>query len=174
MLPEPTAQLRTMARKLHEKPLTEPHAPLADRPNAASNDAKVEHPANHQTDTDGAALLVSVKDFLSRFIAYPLPEAKIAHTLWIAHTHMMDEWESTPRIAFLSPEPASGKTRALEVSELLVPSPVEAINVSVAYIFRKVGGDQSTLLYDEIDAVFGPKAKENEDIRALLNVFAPC
>ncbi len=27
----------------------------------------------------------------------------------------------------------------------------------------------STLLYDEIDTVFGPKAKENEDIRGMLN-----
>jgi hypothetical protein len=149
--------------------IAEPHAPLSDRPSAGGG-AKVEHSAtDHQTDTDGAALLMSVKEFLSRFIVYPLPEAKIAHVLWIAHTQRMDEWESTPRIAFLSPEPSSGKTRALEVTELLVPSPVEAINVSAAYIFRKVGGEQSTLLYDEIDAVFGPKAKENEDIRALLN-----
>jgi hypothetical protein len=28
---------------------------------------------------------------------------------------------------------------------------------------------QSTILYDEIDTVFGPKAKENEEIRGLLN-----
>ena len=35
----------------------------------------------------------------------------------------MDEWESTPRLAFLSPEPGSGKTRALEISETLVPRP---------------------------------------------------
>ena len=50
----------------------------------------------------------------------------------------MDAWDSTPRLAFLSPEPASGKTRALEVTELLVPRPVEFVNVSAAYIFRKV------------------------------------
>src|SRR5262245_56448912 len=84
------------------------------------------------------------------------------HTLWVAHGHWMDAWESTPRIAFLSPEPASGKTRALEVSELLVPNAVEAVNVSPAYLFRKVGDDSAkpTILFDEIDAVFGPKAKE--------------
>ena len=45
-----------------------------------------------------------------------------------------------------------------------------AVNVSPAYLFRKVGGDEPvTLLYDEIDTVFGPKARENEEIRALLN-----
>jgi hypothetical protein len=84
---------------------------------------------------------------------------------------MMDAWDSTPRIAFLSPEPGSGKSRALEVTELLVPRPIEAVNVTPAYLFRKVGSEDGrpTILYDEIDTVFGPKAKDNEEIRGLLN-----
>ena len=64
----------------------------------------------------GAALLNDVRAFLSRFIAYPSEHAKVAHVLWIAHAHLMDAWESTPRISFLSPEPASGKTRSMEVT----------------------------------------------------------
>src|SRR5262245_5521560 len=120
---------------------------------------------------EGAVLLADVQKFLQRFIAYPSEHASIAHVLWIAHAHLMDAWESTPRIAFLSPEPASGKTRSMEVSELLVPEPVAAVNVTPAYLFRKVGGEDGppTILFDEIDTVFGPKAKENEEIRALLN-----
>jgi hypothetical protein len=83
---------------------------------------------------------------------------------------MMTAWDSTPRLAFLSAEPASGKTRALEITELLVPNPVTTVNVSPAYLFRKVGSDDgSTILFDEIDTVFGAKAKDNEDIRGLLN-----
>lgn len=119
----------------------------------------------------GARLLNDVHGFLGRFVAYSSPDAQLAHCLWIAHTHIMDAWESTPRIAFLSPEPGSGKTRALEVSELLVPRPVEAVNVTPAYLFRKVGseGGPPTILFDEIDTVFGPKAKDNEEIRGLLN-----
>ena len=121
--------------------------------------------------TDGAALLNQVYDFIGRFVAYPSEHARVAHTLWIAHTHAMEAWESTPRLAFLSPEPASGKTRGLEVSEPLVPRPVQAVNVSPAYLFRKVADDggRPTILFDEIDTVFGPKAKENEEIRGLLN-----
>jgi Protein of unknown function (DUF3631) len=120
----------------------------------------------------GARLLDKVHAFLGRFVSYPDEHAHVAHTLWCVHTHLMHLWDSTPRLAFLSPEPASGKSRALEITKLLVPSPVQAINVSPAYIFRKVGkeGEGSvTLLYDEIDCVFGPKAKDNEDTRALLN-----
>src|SRR5262245_62154346 len=116
-------------------------------------------------------ILDDVHEFLGRFVAYPSEEARVAHTLWIAHTHLMDCWESTPRIAFLSPEPGSGKTRALEASELLVPRPIQAVNTTSAYLFRKVSDEDGapTLLYDEIDTVFGPKARENEDIRGLLN-----
>jgi hypothetical protein len=118
----------------------------------------------------GDKMLTAVYDFLGRFVAYPSEHAHVAHSLWIVHTHLMDKWESTPRLAFLSAEPASGKTRALEATELLVPHAVSAVNVSPAYLFRKVGNaDGVTILFDEIDTVFGPKAKENEEIRGLLN-----
>jgi hypothetical protein len=120
---------------------------------------------------DGAELLDDVHEFLDRFVAYPSQHARVAHALWIAHTHAMDAWESTPRLAFLSPEPGSGKTRALEITETLVPRPIETVNASSAAIFRKVSDPDGspTLLWDEIDTLFGPRAKENEDIRGFLN-----
>ena len=121
---------------------------------------------------EGADLLDRVHTFLRRFIAYPSDNASIAHALWTVHAHMLEAFEATPRIAFLSPEKASGKTRALEVTANLVPNPCESINVTPAYLIRKIGNQKArpTLLYDEIDTVFGPKAKkDNEDVRAILN-----
>ena len=120
---------------------------------------------------DGAELLDDIEQFLARFVVYPSEHERRAHVLWIAHTWLMDCWDSTPRIAFLSPEPGSGKSRALEVTEPLVPRPVHAVNTSPAYLFRKVSDPDGapTILYDEIDTVFGPKAKDNEDIRGMLN-----
>jgi hypothetical protein len=120
---------------------------------------------------DGPTLLRDVETFLGRFVVYPSVHAGVAHVLWVAHTWLMHRWESTPRLAFLSPEPGSGKSRALEVTEHLVPRPIHAVNVSPAYLFRKVSDPAGppTILFDEIDTVFGPKAKDNEDIRGLLN-----
>ncbi len=142
-------------------------------PAAAKNGKPVDSPKpiRRPSSEKSRQLLDAVHAFVARFVAYPSEHAHVAHTLWIAHTHLMDAWESTPRLAFLSPEPASGKTRALEVTELLVPNPVEAVNVTPAYLFRKVGQEDGrpTVLFDEIDTVFGPKAKENEEIRGLLN-----
>jgi hypothetical protein len=120
----------------------------------------------------GEQLLNQVHAFLKRYIAYPSEEASIAHALWVSHAHLMNSFEATPRIAFLSPEKASGKTRALEVTANLVPNAVESINATPAYLIRKIGNQAArpTLLYDEIDTVFGPKAKkDNEDVRAILN-----
>jgi DNA primase len=61
---------------------------------------------------DGNKVLNDVHDFYGRFISYPSQEAQDAHTLWTGHTHMMDIWDSTPRLSFMSPQPESGKTRA--------------------------------------------------------------
>ena len=115
--------------------------------------------------------LDEVFTFLGRFVSYPSVHARVAHTLWIAHTHLMEQWESTPRLAFLSPEPGSGKTRALELTETLVPRPVESVNATAAYLFRKVSDPDGapTILYDEVDTLFGPKAKEHEEVRGLIN-----
>ncbi|GGO49371.1 hypothetical protein GCM10012287_26570 [Streptomyces daqingensis] len=121
---------------------------------------------------DGAALLNEVEAFHRRFNAFPSHAAYVATVLWDAHTHLLDCFDSTPRLAFLSPEPGSGKTRALEVSSTLVPRPMHAVNASPAALFRAVADEtgRPVILFDEIDTVFGAKAKDaNEDLRGLLN-----
>ncbi|ARX84762.1 hypothetical protein SMD44_04216 [Streptomyces alboflavus] len=121
--------------------------------------------------TDGAALLDEVEAFHRRFNVFPTEAAYVAVALWDAHAHLLDTFDSTPRIAFLSPEPGSGKTRALEIVETLVPQPMTAVNASAAALFRSVsaGSGKPTILFDEIDTVFGPKAGDNEELRGFLN-----
>lgn len=118
---------------------------------------------------DGAELLDQIYEYLGRFVVYPSKEARVAHTLWTVHTHFMDVWDSTPRLTFLSPEPGSGKSRALEITETLVPSPILAASVTPAYLFRRAAEEQVTLLVDEADTVFSVKSEGSEKIRAFLN-----
>ncbi|MGW6926260.1 DUF3631 domain-containing protein [Streptomyces sp. NPDC054950] len=120
---------------------------------------------------DGAALLDEVEAFHRRFNVFPTDAAFVAVALWDAHAHLLDCFDSTPRIAFLSPEPGSGKTRALEIVETLVPQPMTAVNASAAALFRSVSGPNGkpTILFDEIDTVFGPRAGDNEELRGFLN-----
>ncbi|MGW6015300.1 DUF3631 domain-containing protein [Streptomyces sp. NPDC055210] len=121
---------------------------------------------------DGTVLLDEVETFHRRFNVFPTEAAYVAVTLWDAHAHLLDAFDSTPRLAFLSPEPGSGKSRALEVVETLVPRSMAAVDASASALFRSVSGidgGRPTILFDEIDTIFGPKAGENEQLRGFIN-----
>jgi hypothetical protein len=116
--------------------------------------------------------LDEVEAYLRQFVAYPSEAAVVAHTLWIGHAHMIGVFDNTPRLAFLSPEPGSGKSRALEVTEPLVPRPVVTVNSTPSYVFRKISDEAGTptLLFDEVDAVFGSRPSDgSEELRGLIN-----
>lgn len=121
----------------------------------------------------GETVLDEVTEFVQRFVAYPSSSAVVAHVLWIAHTHLVECFDNTPRLAALSPEPGSGKSRLLEITEVLVPRPVLTVNSTPSYVFRKISSDDAglpTLLFDEVDALFGGRPSESsEDLRGLLN-----
>jgi hypothetical protein len=84
---------------------------------------------------------------------------------------LLEAFDSTPRLAFLSAFPGSGKSRALEASSALVCRLVSTVNPSANYLYRKAGDVMGppTVLFDEIDVFFGPKAREHEDIRGFIN-----
>lgn len=119
----------------------------------------------------GAELLDDLRIFVGRFVAAPQPEALDAVVLWAAHAHMAGFFYTSPRLALLSPEPGSGKTRVLEVLYPVVARPMFSFSASPAAIFRKLAQEDHTLLFDEVDAIFTRKGKDdgNEDLRALLN-----
>lgn len=120
----------------------------------------------------GEGVLCEVEEYLAKYVAFPTPSALVAVTLWAAHAHAVDAFESSPRLALLSPEPGSGKTRVLEVLELLTPRAMHVLSASPAAIFRSIETVRPTLLFDEVDAIFGRYGKgddASEDLRALLN-----
>jgi hypothetical protein len=84
---------------------------------------------------------------------------------------MAEFFHTTPRLALLSPEAGSGKTRVLEVLDLLVPESMFCLSASPAAVFRTLANAQITLLVDEVDTIFARHGKDdgNEDLRALLN-----
>lgn len=116
-----------------------------------------------------AQLLDGIAAMIARYIAFPAPEACTAITLWAAHCHVVTAFESTPRLVLVSPEKQSGKTRTLEVLELVTPTPRHGVNLTAAALFRAVALEQPTLLFDEADTVFGSKVNEHEELRGLIN-----
>jgi hypothetical protein len=128
------------------------------------------HETGHVAEGEGAELLGELEALLSRFVAFPSRHARAAVTLWIVHCHALSAFESTPRLALLSPEKGSGKTRTLEVIQLVAPNPIHAVNMGAAALFRIVADQQPALLLDEADTYLGTSvAKQHEDIRGLIN-----
>jgi hypothetical protein len=90
--------------------------------------------------------------------------------LWVIHTHCAQIAEQTPYLAITSPEKQCGKSRLLEVLELLCARAWPTVLPSEAVLFRKVHAEFPTLLFDEVDTIFNPRSAEHyENHRALLN-----
>jgi hypothetical protein len=106
--------------------------------------------------------------FVRRFVVMSPAQAD-AIALWIVHTHCFDAAEQTPYLAISSAEKRSGKTRLLEVLELLVARPWLTGRVTTAVLARKVDAERPTLLLDESDAAFKGEKEYAEALRGLLN-----
>jgi len=125
--------------------------------------ARPEVPAGH-------AILDEVAAFVARYNAFPSEHCAPMLALWYAHTHAAEHFYVTPRLILDSAEPGSGKTRVLEVAQFLVAAPEMTISATTAALFRMVGDGPITILFDEVDAIFNPRAGGNyEDLRAMLN-----
>jgi hypothetical protein len=57
----------------------------------------------------------------------------------------------------------------LDIVEATCHEPLITVNASPAAVYRSITEDPSTMLVDEADTIFGPKADGNEDLRGLLN-----
>ncbi|WP_433254427.1 DUF3631 domain-containing protein [Streptosporangium sp. CA-135522] len=119
--------------------------------------------------TYGATLLDALLDALTRYVILPTSPAADAVTLWIAATHAQPAWAHAPRLVIRAPEKRCGKSRLLDVVEATCHEPFITVNSSSAAVYRSISDDPPTMLVDEADTIFGPKADGNEDLRGLLN-----
>lgn len=134
----------------------------APRPNA-------ERVVSRRTQSDNlAGVLDALVSFIQTYVVTSAAQAD-AIAVWIVHTWTIGSFGSTPYLSITSAEKRSGKTRLIEVLSLLVLDPLPAVNATEAALFRSLEQRPRTLLLDEVDAVFGPKAHDHEDLRALLN-----
>ncbi|GAA3226065.1 DUF3631 domain-containing protein [Actinocorallia longicatena] len=124
---------------------------------------------NPESPPTGAELLDALHDALNKYVILPSVEAGHAVTLWIAATHAQPAWPHAPRLVIRGPEKRCGKSRLLDVVEATCHDPFITVNSSPAAVYRSITEDPPTMLVDEADTIFGPKADGNEDLRGLLN-----
>ncbi len=118
-----------------------------------------------------ADYLTAIEQFVCRYVAFPSEHEPVAVALWVAHAHLVEQFETSPPLAITSAEMRSGKTRLLDVLELLVPHPFRVVTPSEAVVYTVLAQrPRRTMLLDEADAIFGARTAERyEGLRAILN-----
>ncbi len=116
--------------------------------------------------SDTGHLIREVIDVVRSYVVMTAEQA-LAVALWILHTHAFGAAVTTPYLHITSPQKGSGKTRLLEVLELLVRQPMRASNISDAGLYAAIHTLRPTMLIDECDAIFADHSRQ--DLRAILN-----
>ena len=119
-------------------------------------------------------ILDEIYEFVGRYIYYPSDHARLLHVAWIAHTHLIKSFNATPRLAILSPEKRSGKTRLLEITKLLVQNPIPMVSPSPASLYSLIEAEKitPTFLIDEIGRLL--EKKEISDFLSIVEAgFQP-
>jgi len=112
--------------------------------------------------------LSQLAQLIRRYIALTAAEADVI-ALWIVHTHAFGAAQTTPYLAITSAEKRCGKSRLLELLELLVGGPWLTSSVSAAVLYRTIHETHPTLLLDESDATFNGNKEFGEALRGVLN-----
>jgi len=113
---------------------------------------------------NGPELVQELAATFRRFVVLP-PEADTLLAFWALHTHAFAAAEVSPILAIVSPEKRCGKTRLIEVLNLLTSKPLPTSNITGPALFRTVEKYQPTLLVDEADSFIW----DDENLRGILN-----
>lgn len=107
--------------------------------------------------------------FIRKYVVVTDDEVLVI-ALWVLHTYVYENYPQTPYLAITSPDKGCGKTRVLEVIDLVVREPWKTIVPSEAVLFRNIHLKRPTLMLDETDTIFNPRNQDRyEGHRALLN-----
>lgn len=116
------------------------------------------------------SVLGEVRRWLERFVCTVDDSDLDLLTLWAAHTHLVMETYTSPRLVLDSPVPGSGKTTTLEHLERLCNHPVQMASLSSpALLTRMLDAGMRTVLIDEADRSLSPDKDGVAELLAVLN-----
>lgn len=155
--------IRVTTLDAHVQELRRKNAPDEAKPGQGEAISLFEPEAWHET-VDGAELIVDMAAAIRRYVVVT-DEQALAIALWALHTHLLDCFTISPRLAITSPEPGCGKTTLLDVLNKLCWRALLAVNISASSVFRTVATYSPALLIDEADTFLA----NNEALRGVLN-----
>src|SRR5438067_5138543 len=123
----------------------------------------------HREAEERAALLRRVEEFVAAYVVLPTG-ARLVSVLWAIATWLAEHFDAFPYLCFSSPLPRCGKTRAIEILELLVRRPWRGTTPSEAALFRFLK-TMPTLLLDEVEILsLKNRSERAQAMVAILNV----
>ena len=125
---------------------------------------------NAEDNLSGAEILDRIAAWYGRFIRVTDPDDLNLLTLWTAHTHLVVELYTTPRLQVDSVIFGSGKTTVLDHLQRLCENPVQAATLSSpALIPRLLEFSMRTLLLDEVDRSLHPDKPGVGELIGIIN-----
>lgn len=115
-----------------------------------------------------AVLFECVREMVVRFVSLGDYEA-IVIALWIMMTHVIEAFDCVPYLWIHSAEKQCGKTRLLEVLDLLVARSWLTGRTTPAVLARKINAEHPTLLLDESDATVRGDKEYGQALRGVLD-----
>ena len=128
----------------------------------------MERETQGNADRGERSLFDDLRAWVTRFVALGDHEATVI-ALWVMVTHSINAFECVPYLSVTSAEKQCGKTRLLEVLELVVARPWLTGRTTPAVLARKIDAQQPTLLLDESDATFAGDKEFAQALRGVLN-----
>lgn len=116
-------------------------------------------------------MLAAIQYAFDRYVVFPSEEARDSVVLWAAHTWVYREFETTPRLSIRSTEYGSGKSLVLDILDEICLKAEKGINLTPGTMWRLLGAGDVTILYDEVDTVFGKRgsSSSHQERRAVMN-----
>lgn len=111
-----------------------------------------------------ADLFDEVAAIIPSFIVLDMNQAYAA-TLWVAHTYLTAEADTSPLAIINAPEKACAKTLFQTVLGRMSFRPLPASNASLSALFRAVESWKPTLFIDEADTFF----RDNAELHGMVN-----
>lgn len=119
---------------------------------------------------NGAEILDALAEWYGRFIRVTFSDDLSVMSLWTAHTYLINELRTTPRLRFDSILPDCGKSTALDHLKALCYDPMHAALLSSpALIPRMLESGMRTILLDEIEKCLDPDRPGVKELLAIMN-----
>jgi hypothetical protein len=122
-------------------------------------------------DTAGAQVLNEAQSHIGRFLVFPHDGCLPVVTLWCAATWIHQVFPSFGRLALLSDEPGSGKTKVQQVMMPLCCRPEDIVDPTGPVLATMIDQMHPTTFLDETDTIWtaGGSDSSNRKLRAILN-----